>query len=94
MYFLQLIRRSKSLQLKLRIHYPPDAYSLMPPSAPLFLPSHAAERSFLMGSFSEELKQELPNEHPSTSANTKNTLRNRISFFPSEAAKPAGSLKY
>lgn len=35
-----------------------------------------------MGSFSEKRTQELSNEHPPTSANTNNTLRNPISFLP------------
>lgn len=39
-----------------------------------FLAGHVAERSSLMGSFSETLKQGLPNEHPSAKANINNTL--------------------
>lgn len=35
-----------------------------------------------MGRSSENLKQELLSEHPSTSANVKNTLRKPISFLP------------
>lgn len=90
MYLLQLILRSKSLEPKPLTHYIPlvltDHSALLPF---LFSPSHAAERSFLMGSFSEKLKQELRNEHPSTSANTKNTLRNPLLFLPKEPSLQA-----
>lgn len=74
MYLFQLILRSKSLELRLLIPNPLDAPDARLSSFP-FLQGRVAERSALMGSFSEKLKQELPNEHPSASANTNNTLR-------------------
>lgn len=90
MYLLQLIlKSSKSLELKLPRHYPLNAYREKLSLPFPFLPSHDAERSFLMGCFSEKQQQGLPNEHPSTSANTKNTLRNPISFLPQQPSPQA-----
>lgn len=74
MYLLQLMPRSRPLELELLIQYPllPTAKSL--PFLFLLPASPTAERYFLMENCSENLKQWLPNEHPSP--NIKQHLEN------------------